>query len=147
MDANGDLFGTTNSGGASGFGTVFAILNTASGYASNPTTLVSFNGTDGAFANGGLIMDANGDLFGTTGQGGATSNGTVFEIVRTALGYDPNPTTLVSFDSTDGATPFFGSLIMDAHGDLFGTTSQGGANNDGTVFQITGVGFDTHQLF
>ena len=45
---------------------MFEIAKTASGYASTPTTLVSFNGTDGAVPDGGLIADANGDLFGTT---------------------------------------------------------------------------------
>jgi uncharacterized repeat protein (TIGR03803 family) len=185
-DANGDFFGTTIGGGAYGYGTVFEIVKTASGYASTPTTLVSFNGSNGANPYGGLIADANGDLFGTTENGGAygTTAGTVFEIVKTASGYASTPTTLVSFGSdsnpksdliadangdlfgttlsgtvfeivktasdyastpttlvtfngSDGAAPY-GSLIADAHGDLFGTTVSGGANgtNDGTVFEI-----------
>ena len=53
-------------GGANGDGTVFEIAKTAHGYASTPTTLVSFNGTNGAYPYGSLIADANGDLFGTT---------------------------------------------------------------------------------
>ena len=69
-DANGDLFGTTDAGGANGDGTVFEIKNTgtvaAPVYASAPTTLVSFNGSNGADPDAGLIADANGDLFGTT---------------------------------------------------------------------------------
>ena len=52
IDANGDLFGTTSTGGASGDGTVFEIAMTASGYASTPTTLVSFNGGDGSSPHG-----------------------------------------------------------------------------------------------
>ena len=55
-----------NYGGANGIGTVFEIAKTAHGYASTPTTLVSFNGTDGASPVGSLIADAHGDLFGTT---------------------------------------------------------------------------------
>jgi uncharacterized repeat protein (TIGR03803 family) len=51
------------------------------------TTLVSFNGTDGAFPNSRLIADAQGDLFGTTTQGGANNDGTVFEIAKTPHGY------------------------------------------------------------
>ena len=85
------------------------------------TTLVSFNGTNGDEPCGGLIADAHGDLFGTTTGGGAYGDGTVFEIAKTAHGYASTPTTLVSFDGTNGARPF-GSLIADAHGDLFGTT-------------------------
>ena len=73
-DANGDLFGTTESGGASGDGTVFEIVNngtlSAPSYASTPTILVSFNGSNGAYPLGSLIADANGDLFGTTSGGG-----------------------------------------------------------------------------
>ena len=69
-DANGDLFGTTQYGGAYGDGTVFEIVNTGTAaapiYASTPTTLVSFNGTNGAYPSGSLIADANGDFFGTT---------------------------------------------------------------------------------
>src|SRR5882724_9094361 len=102
-DPNGDLFGTTAGGGAFGFGTVFEIVKTASGYASAPTTLVSFNFTNGGNPFAGLIADANGDLFGTTTiEGGALSFGTVFEIVKTASGYASTPTTLVSFNFTNG---------------------------------------------
>jgi uncharacterized repeat protein (TIGR03803 family) len=143
-DAHGDLFGTTQNGGAYGDGTVFEIVKTAHGYASTPTTLVSFNGTDGTVPVGSLIADAHGDLFGTTGGGGANKIGTVFEIAKTAHGYASTPTTLVSFNGTNGSTPTAG-LIADPHGDLLGTTSEGGANRDGTVFEITGSGFSTHK--
>ena len=139
-DANGDLFGTTSTGGASGYGTVFEIVKTATGYASTPTTLVSFNGADGGTPDGSLILDGNGDLFGTTSSGGANGDGTVFEIALTALGYATTPQTLLSFNSADGADPL-GSLTPDAAGDLFGTTEQGGANGDGTAFEITGSGY------
>ena len=86
-----------------GLGTVFEIVKTAAGYASTPTTLVSFDDTNGAHPHGGLIADAAGDLFGTTAFGGANHGGTVFEIVKTATGYASTPTTLVSFDGTNGA--------------------------------------------
>src|SRR5690348_17218255 len=95
-------------------------------------TLLSFGGSNGAFPEADLMVDANGDLFGTTQQGGASNDGAVFEIAKTATGYASTPTTLVSFDGSDGAIPSFGGLIADANGDLFGTTKGGGANNDGT---------------
>jgi uncharacterized repeat protein (TIGR03803 family) len=66
------------------------------------TTLVNFNGTDGFLPTGSLIADAHGDLFGTTILGGANGDGTVFEIAKTAHGYASTPTTLVSFDGTNG---------------------------------------------
>ena len=125
-DANGNLFGTTQAGGTYDYGTVFEIAKTHGGYASTPTTLVSFNFTDGAFPRTVLIADANGNLFGTTSSGGAYGYGTVFEIAKTHGGYASTPTTLVSFNFTDGATPLAG-LIADANGNLFGTTSSGGA--------------------
>ena len=60
-DAKGDLFGTTEAGGANGYGTVFQIAKTPTGYSSAPITLVSFNGTNGAYSIGGSIADAQGD--------------------------------------------------------------------------------------
>ena len=132
-DANGDLIGTSS--GNATFGTVFEIVKTASGYSSTPTTLVSFIDTNGAFPEGSLIADASGHLFGTTAEGGASDDGTVFEILETPTGYASTPTTLVGFNETNGAFPE-GSLIADASGDLFGTTAEGGASDDGTVFEI-----------
>ena len=117
---------------------MFEVVKTPTGYASTPTTLVSFSGGDGAVPLGSLIADANGDLFGTTEMGGAIGVGTVFEIAKTPTGYASTPTTLVSFtrDNGGGALPP-GSLIADANGDLFGTTEQGGPGLiDGTVFEI-----------
>jgi uncharacterized repeat protein (TIGR03803 family) len=145
-DDHGDLFGTTALGGANGQGTVFEIAKTATGYASSPTTLVNFNGANGGILYGSLIVDAHGDLFGMTAAGGATGQGTVFEIAKTTHGYASTPTTLVNFNGTDGAAPY-GSLTADAHGDLFGTTNYSGPNNTGygTVFEITGSGFSTHK--
>jgi hypothetical protein len=74
----GDLHGTA-SGRTGSYGTVFEIAKTASGYASSPATLVSFNGTDGAFPYGSLVANANGDLLGTTSKGGTWGDGTVFD--------------------------------------------------------------------
>src|SRR6516162_5153442 len=145
-DRTGNLFGTTLEGGAYNDGTVFEIVKTASGYARTPTTLVSFNGSDGMFPASGLIADAEGNLFGTTSGGGANGQGTVFEIAKTANGYASAPTTLVSFNGTNGASPEAG-LIADRSGNLFGTTMEGGAYNDGAVFEVTDSGFLPPPLF
>jgi uncharacterized repeat protein (TIGR03803 family) len=146
-DAAGDLFGTTAYGGSSsgdatqggpvalGDGTVFEIAKTAGGYAATPTVLVSFTGANGSEPANGLIADAAGDLFGTTLFGGANGDGVVFEIVKTAGGYASTPTVLASFNGADGTGPS-GGLIADASGNLYGTTSQGGPNNEGVVFEI-----------
>ena len=135
-DAAGNLFGTTYQGGTYGDGTVFEVAKTAGGYASTPTTLISFDGKAGAQPNGSLIFDAAGNLFGTAVSGGETGDGTVFEIAKTGGGHAKEPILLVSFNGTNGRDPT-GSLIADAVGNLFGTTALGGANGYGTVFEIT----------
>ncbi|MGD0763762.1 MAG: choice-of-anchor tandem repeat GloVer-containing protein, partial [Roseiarcus sp.] len=138
-DAAGDLFGTTISGGANNDGTVYEIAKTPAGYASTPTTLVSFANTNGARPFGGLIADAAGNLYGTTSVGGTNNGGTVFEIAKTSTGYASTPTTLVNFSGgnlTGPETGPEGGLIADAAGNLYGTTCGGGTNNGGTVFEI-----------
>ena len=141
-DGHGNLFGTTLLGGnTSYYGTVFELKvdnTTATGYAATPTTLVSFNGTDGLYPFAGLIADASGNLFGVTEFGGTPGYGTVFEVKvdsTTATGYATMPTTLVSFNGNDGAYSE-ATLITDSHGNLFGTTSKGGAYGYGTVFEL-----------
>jgi hypothetical protein len=135
-DAAGDLFGTTAS-------TVFELVNTGTAsapvYSSAPTTLWTFTGgADGATPVGSLAIDAAGHLFGTTVVGGDFGYGTVFEFANGTL------TTLVSFDGTNGNlhNPIFprAGLIIDAAGDLFGTTSAGGTYNQGTVFELVNSG-------
>ena len=127
---NGDLYGTTYSGGANDAGTVFTI--TPSG---TLITLHSFDLTDGAYPEAALIQATNGDLYGITSQDGPNGYGTVFEITPSGT-----LTTLHSFDYfTDGAYPYAG-LVQATNGDLYGTTSLGGADNFGTVFKITPSG-------
>jgi uncharacterized repeat protein (TIGR03803 family) len=136
-DAAGDLFGVTTYGGASGDGTVFEIVKNAGGFDGTPVTLANFTGADGANPYAGLVADAAGDLFGTTSDGGADNDGTVFEIAKTKGGYAAAPTTLVSFSGADGEFPVAaGNLVMDSAGNLFGMTSNGGANGYETVFEI-----------
>jgi len=137
--ADGNLYGTTfgtgdngNCGNFNSCGTVFKITP------SGTLTLHSFDGTDGAYPNGGLAQATNGNLYGTTGQGGANGPGTVFKITPSGT-----LTTLYNFCSqsncTDGAFPYAG-LVQATNGNLYGTTSGGGANNYGTVFKITPSG-------
>jgi uncharacterized repeat protein (TIGR03803 family) len=134
-DANGDLFGTTQSGGVNGYGTVFELAKTGGVYASTPTTIGTFNGVNGQLPSAQLIADAKGDLFGTTYLGGSSNDGTVFELVNTKGVYASTPITLVTFNGTNGSNPL-SSLIMNANGDLFGTTTGGGASGNGTVFKL-----------
>ena len=96
-DAQGNLFGTTQFGGANDRGTVFEL---AAG-SSIITTLASFNGANGAAPAAGLIRDAQGNLFGTTFVGGAYDRGTVFELAAGSS----TITTLASFNGANGADP------------------------------------------
>jgi uncharacterized repeat protein (TIGR03803 family) len=135
-DSADNLYGTTFSGGANGKGTIFRIA--PSGIL---TTLHSFcsmtNCADGNHAATGLIGDANGNLYGTTFRGGASTCsfgcGVVFKIHADGTGY----TVLHTFmgGTGDGATPLAG-LSADASGNLYGTTENGGANGSGTVFKL-----------
>jgi uncharacterized repeat protein (TIGR03803 family) len=126
-DSSGNLFGTTSGGGSSGDGTVFEI-NAGSGAL---TTLVSFNGTNGANPEAGVIEDSSGNLFGTTNGGGSSRDGTVFEIKAGSN----DVTTLASFNGTEGEYPL-GGVVEDSSGNLFGTTAWSGSSGQGTVFEI-----------
>jgi uncharacterized repeat protein (TIGR03803 family) len=107
-----------------------------------PTTVYTFTGgADGAGPNGPLVIDASGNIFGTASGGGINSigqmaDGTVFELTA---GTSRTINTLCTFTGDpNGDTPDAG-LTMDASGDLFGTTSGGGPDFDGTVFELSPV--------
>jgi len=146
--ADGYLYGTTEDGGAgvyefpNGGGTVFKV--TPDG---KLTTLYSFCSSGGVCPDGqgtyaALVQATDGDFYGTTGYGGANGNaGTVFKITPSGA-----LTTLYSFcavgsypNCTDGQWPYAG-LVQATNGDFYGTTSSGGAANDGTIFKITPSG-------
>ena len=131
LDWQGNLYGTTEFGGASGFGTVFKV--TAKG---TETVLHSFTGVngDGIYPIGGLVLDLQGNLYGTTETGGAFGYGTVFKIAPNGT-----ETVLYSFNlaNGDGAYPAAARLLFDLQGNLYGTTEYGGASGSGTVFKVT----------
>jgi uncharacterized repeat protein (TIGR03803 family) len=180
IDGSGNLYGLTQKGGSSNEGTVFEV---AAG-SGTINTLASFDVFDGELPAGslaldssgdlygtatytvwevpagggvnvlaslnagtttvsGVVRDATGNLYGTTSNGGANSDGSVFEV---ALG-SGTLTTLASFGGTNGAYPESG-LVMDGSGNLYGTTSQGGpawnptgsVYGDGTVFELAAGG-------
>jgi uncharacterized repeat protein (TIGR03803 family) len=128
---NGDLYGTTESGGTStacqfGCGTVFKITRHGT-----LKTLHSFDLTDGANPYGGLVQAKNGDFYGTTSYGGTYNiHGTVFKITP-----DGTLTTLHNFNGAEGSESTDG-LIQASDGNLYGTTEVG-AQGYGTIFKIT----------
>jgi uncharacterized repeat protein (TIGR03803 family) len=151
FDAAGNLYGTTEQGGASGkqcggagCGTVFKLTLGANGTWTE-TVLHSFNdnGRDGYWPQGGLVFDASGNLYGTTYLGGTgsckdelgTGCGVVFELTPGASGAWTE-TILHSFNRKDGYNPT-SSLVFDSVGNLYGVTRIGGALGKGTVFQLS----------
>jgi uncharacterized repeat protein (TIGR03803 family) len=130
-----NLYGSTLLGGSYNLGTVFELSPTpAGGYAE--TVLHSFGGpNDGIWAQNGVIRDAAGNLFGTTNSGGLHNDGIVFELTPTAGG-SWTKKVLYEFNGTDGAAPA-GGLVLDATGNLYGTTATGGSYGNGTVFELS----------
>ena len=142
FDAAGNLYGTTWMGGAYGHGTVFELTPQAGGGWTEQVLHSFGNGTDGVGPEFSLILDKNGNLYGTTSGGGAYGYGTVFELTRSphAAGGGWTEKVLHSFAfGTDGAEPSDG-LTFDAAGNLYGTTSMGGAYDYGMLFELTPTG-------
>ncbi len=127
LDGQGNLFGVTQFGGASNAGTAFEL---ASG-STTVNTLVSFDGSTEAEPQTGIVIDNQGNLYGTSDSGADNTDGSVFEIPHGSS----TATPIAHFDGTDGLNPV-GGLVRDAQGNLYGTTNAGGANNDGTVFEV-----------
>ncbi|HEY1787276.1 MAG TPA: choice-of-anchor tandem repeat GloVer-containing protein [Verrucomicrobiae bacterium] len=126
--SDGNFYGTTHQGGTNGCGTIFRIT------AKNVLTpLYSFTGgNDGAHPYAGLVQAADGNLYGTTYEGGTNDYGAVFRITTNGV-----PTSLYSFTGGhDGADPATG-LVRANDGNLYGTTEDGGTNFDGTIFRIS----------
>jgi uncharacterized repeat protein (TIGR03803 family) len=131
MDTKGNLYGTTVNGGEDySAGTVFKLSSSG-----KEQVLHRFrnNGRDGARPQTAVVRDAQGNLYGTTEEGGLNANGVVYEI--TADGKEKILHSFCSGDCSDGAYP--SDLIMDAQGNLYGTTYGGGVNGNGTIFMIT----------
>ena len=128
------VYGVAQYGGTNGDGVVFAVNLDGSGF----TNLYNFTGgNDGAHPQGGLIL-AGGTLYGTTVSGGTNNQGAVFALSTNGTGF----AKLYSFTGgNDGANPEAGLIL--AGGTLYGTTVNGGTNDEGAVFAINtdGTGF------
>jgi uncharacterized repeat protein (TIGR03803 family) len=126
-DAAGNLYGTTLYGGASNAGVVYR-LDTVG----NETVLYSFTGgADGGNPVNGVTLDSSGNLYGTTSVGGADNSGVIFKLDTSG-----NFSLLYSFTGgADGGAPSAG-VTQGASGNLYGTTSAGGANQAGVVYMV-----------
>jgi uncharacterized repeat protein (TIGR03803 family) len=148
FDNAGNLYGTTEQGGAHARGTVFQFTHSGSGWTGNLLSI--FQGTsDGAYPNAGLILDQAGNLYGASSAEGSGGGGTVFELSPSGGGW--TYTVLYGFTGSGGgncpnpgnqyAGPGpWASLAMDGTGNLYGTTLCDGANKVGNIFKLTPSG-------
>lgn len=140
LDASGNIYGTAGGGGVSGQGIAYKLSPNGSG-GWTQTVLHHFgSGTDGRHpgGRGALVFDQSGNLYGATIDGGSANAGVVFRL--SPSGSTWTETVLHHFaGGNDGANPL-GSVLLDASGNIYGTTSEGGTSGNGTVYKLTGSG-------
>jgi uncharacterized repeat protein (TIGR03803 family) len=134
LDAAGNVYGTTEYGGTANAGVVFMVDPSG-----QETVLYSFSGgTDGGRPGAAVILDAAGNIYGTTISGGTANSGVVYKVDSTG-----NETVLYSFTGgPDGGNPIAG-VTLDAAGSLYGTASAGGAGGAGVVYKLDATGGQT----
>jgi uncharacterized repeat protein (TIGR03803 family) len=137
FDGAGNLYGTTEAGGAHDQGTVYELTPSNGGW--TESVLWSFTGgDDGDQPSAGVIVDSAGNLYGTTFMGGAYQAGIVYELSPSGLGWTER--TLLSLDGSYQGDEPIGGVAMDQHGNLYGTARLGGTSGGGTAFQLTPSG-------
>jgi uncharacterized repeat protein (TIGR03803 family) len=140
IDSFGNLYGTTTAGGTNGGGTVFRV--TPSGVLNVLYNLPSISGSGCIYSylcgpQGKLAMDPTGNLYGTVTAGGVYGGGTIFRLTHGSRGW--TYASLHDFTGQSDPTGAYptSTLVIDATGNLYGTASEGGTYNNGTVFEIT----------
>jgi len=130
------MYGTTYAGGTDGAGTVYEATPSDAGW--TVSVIYSFSGGSSSTAclpTSGVVLDSAGNLYGTADQCGIGNQGSVYRLTPSAGGW--TETTLHEFTGgSDGAQPY-GGLLLDASGNLYGTTIAGGVGNTGVVFELT----------
>ena len=133
FDSYGNLYGSTQADGPGGGGTVFEL--TPAGNNWTYTQVYGFSGGGVGGPLGSLMVDADGNLYGTTSANGGYQNGTAFKLTPSLPGW--TQTVLHDFSGgSDGRGPW-SNLVFDSNGNLYGTAEVGGANDKGVVFEIT----------
>ena len=138
VDKSGNIYGTTEAGGAYGLGAVYRMQPEGSSYSEAIGWSFGLD-IDGASPYGGLIMDKKGALYGTTYVGGSSGEGTVFKLTPSSTGF--TEAVLHSFQGPpyDGSRPTAGACGGPGTS-IYGTTEEGGTQNLGTVYKLTGSG-------
>jgi uncharacterized repeat protein (TIGR03803 family) len=138
LDQAGNLYGTTDFGGSNDNGTVYKLSIGTKGKWTGAILHSFLGGTDGRDPFAGVVLDAAGDIYGTTHFGGKSDGGTVYELVALFGTTSYREKLLWSFSGWDGYWPL-GSLILDSSGKLYGTTVFGGSSGQGVAFEVAGV--------
>jgi hypothetical protein len=137
-DSSGDIFGTTAYGGEFNGGTLFEWVKSTG----TLVTLANFSDSSGFNCGSNLIEGSSGNNYGALVNGGANDDGAIFEWVKST----GNLVTLVSFDGSNGARPF-GNVVMDAGGNLHGTTESSGVYSTGTLWEYVQSNGTINDLF
>ena len=138
FDASGNLYGTTIAGGTAKLGTVFELTPASNGKWTEQV-LYNFNGADGSTPYSGVVFDSVGNLYGTTFRGGEDKQlyGVLFEL-QPGSGGSWTESLIEEFPGNGAGVNPYGTLIFDSAGNLYGTTTSGGGKNSiGTVFEVT----------
>jgi uncharacterized repeat protein (TIGR03803 family) len=146
LDAAGNLYGATSEGGDPttcpdvGCGVVYAVSPVSGGWKETVLHYFALDGAvDGIYPSSGVILDSAGNLYGTTGQCDSSCQGIAYKLATDGW----TEATIYGFPGgADGARPE-GGLVFDSAGNLYGTTSLGGAHNAGTVFKLNPKGQET----
>ncbi len=139
FDGSGNLYGTTSAGGNDNDGAVFQLVPPVGPGPWTENSLLDFNGSDGAYPTGGLLVDPSGNLFGTTAYGGSDGDGVAFELVPPQSGGSWTEVVLWNFIGSGGdANPY--GFVQDALGNLYGTTLGNSDNACGEVFELSNAG-------
>jgi uncharacterized repeat protein (TIGR03803 family) len=135
LDRAGNLYGVTQTGGK-GLGAVFRLSFGNGKWTRKVLYSFNGNGVDGFVPSTGVVLDAAGNIYGATSFGGQYHDGTIFELVAPVGKRSYVEKILWNLDATDGLG-VFASLVLDNAGNLYGTTSSGGARGKGVVFELT----------
>jgi uncharacterized repeat protein (TIGR03803 family) len=136
FDGKGNLYGTTYGGGLYQNGTVFELSPGPSGSWTYSIPYSFTGGADGGAIYAPLIVDSAGNVYGTTLGGGASGNGTVFELIAGANGTWAEKVLFSFAGGNDGANPYAGPLAFDADKNLYGIVSSGGPHDYGAIFEL-----------
>lgn len=149
LDSSGNIYGTTYGGGSFGRGTVIKLSpqggsldapESSSSY--RETILHSFEGkAQGCGIFSGVVLDSAGNLYGTASHCGDYRNGAVYQLKRSGSKYGFS--VILTFNNINGEYPYDnpGHLAVDSAGNVYGTTEEGGANGEGTVFKLAAGSF------